>query len=107
MATHREDKVYVEPERREMVYREERGPGGVIFGVVLVAVLALAIAWALGLFNVDTSGKLEAPEVAVTGGEVPTVQVETADVNVGTEKKTIEVPTVSVTKPGDDGSASN
>ncbi len=88
--------------------------------LILIAVLVIAgIAWAAGLFNVDTSGSLKAPQVTVQGGEVPDVQVETAKVNVGskeesvtvpdvhvdTKETSVTVPTVSVEKPGDDGSA--
>lgn len=104
MAVYREDKLYAEPDRPERVYREERGGGRLIVAILLLSVLALAIGWALGLFSIDTSGRLEAPSVAVTGGEMPSVQVDTARVNVGTTEKTIAVPTVSVTKPGDDAS---
>ncbi len=85
-------------------HRENSGPGRLITIVVLLAVLGLGGAWAAGLFNVDTSGKLETPKVTVQGGEMPNVQVETADIDVGTKEKTIDVPTVTVTKPGDDGS---
>lgn len=93
MADYRDDRV------------EHRGGAGRVIGIiVLLAVVALALAWALGLFNVDTSGKLEAPSVAVTGGEVPNVQVEAATVDVTTKTETVEVPSVEVTKPGDDGS---
>lgn len=88
--------------------------------LVLLAIVVIAgIAWAAGLFNVDTSGQLKAPEVSVGGGELPDVQVETAkigvgskeetvtvpDVSVDTKEETINVPTISVDKPGDDGSA--
>ncbi|MGQ5700649.1 hypothetical protein ACUJ46_01160 [Sandaracinobacteroides sp. A072] len=82
------------------------GNTGRVVAIILVAAVAvLALAWALGLFNVDASGKLQAPDVKIEGGEVPDVQVETADVSVGTETATIEVPTVDIDKPGDDGSA--
>ena len=100
---------------------DRRGGGGrtIVIILVVVAVLAL-LAYALGLFNVDTSGELEAPDVNVTtsGGEVPDVQVEAADVDVGTQTETvtlpdvdvstseekIKLPDVSVTPAGDDDS---
>lgn len=78
---------------------DRRGGGGrsIILILVVVAVLAV-IAYAMGLFNVDTSGELEAPDVDVTasGGEVPDVQVETADVDVGTQTETVKLPDVDV-----------
>ncbi len=91
---------------RDTVHVERRGSAGrPLLYLLLAALLLAALAWALGLFNVDTSGRLEAPKVEVSGGEVPEVQVETAKVDVGTKETTIEVPTVEVQRPGDDGSA--
>lgn len=88
-------------ERRTTVETAPRssGAGRTILIIVLVAVVALAIAWALGLFQVQTDGQLKAPEVNVSGGEVPNVEVQAADVDVGTRTETIEVPTVDVTPP--------
>lgn len=78
---------------------DRRGGGGrtIVIILVVIAVLAL-LAYALGLFNVDTSGELEAPDVNVTteGGEVPDVQVETGDVDVGTTTETVKLPDVDV-----------
>lgn len=95
------------------------GRTGVI--VIVVVVLLGVIAYALGLFNVDASGDLKAPDVAVDvkGGEMPDVQVETGSIDVGTKTETVKVPDVEVTtdevgikvpdvdiqKAGDDGSA--
>ena len=95
------------------------GSRNIVIILVVVAVLAV-IAYALGLFNVDTSGELKAPDVdvAVQGGEVPDVQVEGADVDVGTTTETVKLPDVDVktteeevklpdvdiTPAGDDGS---
>jgi hypothetical protein len=73
--------------------------------ILLLAVLLAVAAWVLGLFRVDTSGRLEAPEVSVSGGEVPEVEVETADIDVGTKTETIEIPTIEVTPPADDDRA--
>lgn len=75
------------------------GAGRTLLIIVLVALVALAIAWALGLFQVEAEGQLKAPEVNVSGGEVPNVDVEAADVDIGTKTETIEVPTVDVTPP--------
>ncbi|QMW24497.1 hypothetical protein H3309_02925 [Sandaracinobacteroides saxicola] len=85
--------------------KREGGLGRTLGIILLVAVALFAIAWATGFINFDTSGSLRAPDVKVEGGELPAVQMETADVNVGTKETTIEVPTVDVDKPADDGSA--
>jgi len=73
------------------------GSRSIVIVLVVVAVLAV-LAYALGLFNVDTSGELKAPDVnvAVEGGEVPDVQVEAADVDVGTKTETVKLPDVDV-----------
>jgi hypothetical protein len=85
---------------------ERRGSGGrALMYLVLVALLLAALAWALGLFSVDTSGSLEAPRVELEGGEIPKVEVDTADVEVGTKKTTIEVPTIDIERPADNGDA--
>jgi len=87
--------------------------------VIAVIVLLAVVGYALGLFNVDASGDLKTPEVSVTGGEIPEVQVETGEIDVGTKKATvpvpevdvktdeveIDVPTVDIKPAGDDGSA--
>jgi hypothetical protein len=89
-------------ERRQTVETTPRnGAGRTVIIVVLVAVVALAIAWAAGLFQVNTEGQLKAPDIDVSGGEVPQVDVQAADVDVGTKTETIEVPTVDVTRPGE------
>lgn len=87
--------------RRPVDPDNRSGSGRVILVVVLVALVLLAIAWAAGLFQVNTDGQLKAPEVNVEGGSVPDVNVETADIDVGTKTETIEVPTVDVSKPGE------
>jgi len=85
----------------------DRSTGGgmspLLIGVLAIAVV-IALAVAFNFVNFDTSGKVQAPTVSVSGGEMPSVQMETADIEVGTEKKTVELPTLDVRKPGDDGS---
>ncbi|WP_300537516.1 hypothetical protein [Sphingosinicella sp.] len=71
--------------------------------VVAVIVLLAVVGYALGLFNVDASGDLKTPEVSVSGGEIPEVQLETGDIDVGTKETTIDVPTVDIEPAGDDG----
>lgn len=77
----------------------ERGGRNVLI-IVVVLVALVGIAYALGLFNVDTSGDVKTPSIEasvdVEGGELPDVQVETADVDVGTTTETVKVPDVDV-----------
>lgn len=70
--------------------------------IVIAVILAVAaIAWAAGLFTVETEGRLAAPDVAVTGGSVPAVDVDTAEIDIGTRREIIEVPTVAMTPAGE------
>lgn len=89
-----------DPYRSEPRDPEHRsGAGRVIMWVIIVAIAVFVIAWATGFVNFRTSGSLKAPDVAVTGGEVPSVRMETPDIDVGTRTTTVEVPTVDVDRP--------
>ena len=50
----------------------------------------------LAACDVEKTKDAKAPEVEVKGGQLPEYNVTGPDVNVTTEKKTIEVPTVDV-----------
>lgn len=69
----------------------------------LVLVLALLVSVATGACRVRQTEEGEMPDVdvQVEGGKVPEVDVDAADVDVKTEKRTIEVPTVTVEPPRD------
>ena len=81
------------------------GAGRALWIILLVLIVLGLIAWAMGLLNFDASGELKAPDVKVEGGQVPDVQVETGDIDVGTKKVEVPVPDVDVKPAGDDGSA--
>lgn len=68
---------------------------------IIITSLIAPLAIGLAACDVDQTREAELPDVDVKGGQVPEFDVETADVDVGTEKKTIEVPDVDVTMPGD------
>ena len=90
-----------DPSTPQYADRSSGGIGKILLIAVAVAALILIVGFATGLLNMSTSGNLEAPKVAVTGGEVPNVDVNAADINVGTKSVTVEVPDVSVQKPAD------
>ena len=90
-----------DPNRPHQDTSSSGGIGKVLLIAIAVAVLILVVGFATGLLNMSTSGNLEAPKVAVSGGEVPNVDVNAADVDVGTKTVTVEVPDVSVQKPAD------
>ena len=70
-----------------------------IFITSLIAPLAIGLA----ACDVDQTQEGDLPEVEVTGGQMPEYDVETADVDVGTEEKTVEVPDVDITMPDAEG----
>jgi hypothetical protein len=67
--------------------------------LVLVGIAALVVvgAMALGLVNIDQT------QQAVV--QAPKFEADVARINVGTEKKTVEVPSISVQKPADNAAA--
>jgi hypothetical protein len=58
-------------------------PGRILVIMAVTALTIVTIAWAVGLFDVKTSGKIEAPNAAANGGQVPVVRGEPADARVG------------------------
>lgn len=49
--------------------------------------------------RVEQTQEGELPEVEVTGGQLPEYEVDAADVEIGTETREIEVPTIDITMP--------
>lgn len=68
---------------------------------ILTTTLLAPLAISLAACDVDQTREGEMPEVDVQGGQMPAYDVETADVDVGTEERTVTVPDVDVTMPGD------
>ena len=67
--------------------------------LILVGLAALIVVglMSVGLLKLNTtSGSL--PSIAVQGGTAPSVKADMATLSVGTENKTIEVPTVGTTE---------
>ena len=58
--------------------------------------LALGTALALSACEVTQTEEGDMPDVTVEEGNLPAYDVEPADVTVGTEEVTVEVPTVDV-----------
>lgn len=71
--------------------------------IAIVAVVILAIVgflFATGFWSADVKeGAM--PKVAVEGGKLPAVDVDSKEVVVGTEKKEIDVPVVGVKDNGE------
>lgn len=68
---------------------------------LLLAVVGLV---SVAACDVDQTKEGDMPEVDVnaSGGNLPAFDVDAPTVNVGTENKTVQVPTVDVDAPKDD-----
>lgn len=64
-----------------------------------VAALVLLAAMALGFVRFDQTQTAQLPRLE--GGQAPKFEADVAKVNVGTEQKTVDVPRVSVERPGE------
>ena len=71
---------------------------------IILKSLALIGCISLAACDVDQTKEGEMPDVDVSanGGQMPEFDVDAAEVKVGTENKTVEVPTVEVDPPKDD-----
>jgi hypothetical protein len=76
----------------------------------VLKVLVGASCFAIAACDVDQTKEGDVPDVDVnvSGGQLPEYNVEGPSVNVGTENKVIQVPTVDVDAPKDaDGNSAN
>jgi hypothetical protein len=74
--------------------------------ILIVAVVALIIAIQTGFLDITQTRGAEAPQISAdgngvtaTGGQTPAFEVETGKVAVGTQERTVQVPTVQVQPP--------
>lgn len=79
--------------------------------VLILGIVALIVAVASGLVNLNLTRGAEVPQVSATGngitakgGQTPAFEVETGSVKVGTKDATVKVPTIGV-EPADDRNA--
>ena len=86
-------------ERPVVVERRGGGAGWLLALLIIVALVVAAFAFKLISIDQITGGS--APQVSVTGGEMPKFKVDTAKIAVGTKKTEVETPTLSVQKADD------
>jgi hypothetical protein len=74
--------------------------------ILILAIVALLIAFATGLLNLNQTRTAQAPQISVNrsgvsaaGGRTPAFDVETGSVSLGTTEKSVSVPTVRVNPP--------
>ena len=66
-----------------------------LLGLLVILLLVVIVLIYTGWINFSTQGQLTAPDIDVTGGELPSVEMNTKEVVVGTENRTVEVPVVT------------
>ena len=69
--------------------------GWVIGGLALLA-LGAAVVY---LTDIDLTQTAELPEVSVEGGQMPAIDVDVADIDLGTETMEVTVPTIDIDLP--------
>lgn len=74
--------------------------------ILIVAILLVIAGLASGFLNINQIRGAKAPDIAATpsgvtakGGQAPAFDVETGSVKVGTQPKTVNMPTLVVQKP--------
>ncbi|RFC62442.1 hypothetical protein DYI37_16590 [Fulvimarina endophytica] len=77
--------------------------GKAIGAIVAVIVVVVAAYFLFFFVDVDQTQEGELPSVSVEGGQMPEADVQTGDVDVGTEEVTVDVPTVDVTPAPEEG----
>ena len=75
-----------------------RSNGGTMIAVVLIAIVAIVgVLFATGFWSAKVDGGAM-PTVSVKGGDLPSVDVDSKEVVVGTKKTTIDVPKIKTEK---------
>ena len=80
--------------------------------VLIIAVLAVIAGVASGFLDINQIRGAKAPQISATGngvtakgGQAPAFDVETGSVRIGTKPATVQVPSVTVQKPGQNQAA--
>ena len=83
----------------------------VVLFVLILAVVALLIAFGSGFMSLTPTRTAEAPRISVdrsgveaTGGQTPAFDIETGTVAVGTTTRNMKVPRVNVIPPEQEAS---
>jgi hypothetical protein len=77
--------------------KEETMSRNVVIGVAVAAVVVVGVLFATGFWSADVTkdGALPDVDISATPGTMPEVDMDSKEVVIGTEKKTIDVPKVT------------
>ncbi len=82
------------------VYHKDADTGSKTAGWIIGGLALLAIgAAAIYLTDIDLTQTAELPEVSVEGGQMPAIDVDVADIDVGSKEVDFRVPTIDITPP--------
>lgn len=74
---------------------------------VIISGVAAVVAIGFGIYMVDVDMTKEASlpdvDVSIESGNLPEFDVETDDIEIGTKEVTMEVPTIDIETPEEDG----
>jgi hypothetical protein len=77
-----------------------------IIFVLVIVILVVIAGIATGFIDINQIRGAQTPQISATGngvtakgGQAPAFEVETGSVKVGTQQKTVKVPTLEVQKP--------
>ena len=73
---------------------KSRSAGSIVGIVVIIAVVIVGLLFATGFWSADVTKSGSLPTVAVDGGKLPTVDLKSKEIVVGTTETKVEVPTV-------------
>jgi hypothetical protein len=76
-----------------------------LLALIALIIVVVVVLMAFGFINIDQTRQGQMPSVSVQGGQAPAFQADVGSVAVGTENKTVQVPTVAVNKPGENATA--
>lgn len=73
------------------------GRGGkAVAGIVALAVIVVVVLFGTGMLQLESTGGLRAPNVEVSGGDVPQVALKTGSIKVSSDQATVDVPRIAV-----------
>ena len=67
----------------------------VLLGLIVIVVVVLM---AFGMLSIDQTRTARLPSISVEGGQAPQFQADVGSVDLGTQNRTVAVPTIDVEK---------
>lgn len=64
--------------------------------LLVIVVIGVIVAVATGLIDVNQTKNAQSPQIRVEGGQLPSFDVKTPEVSVGTTNSSVTVPDVSI-----------